>query len=243
VETIARIPKDRIAVLIGKGGSTRKMLEEACGGQLEIDSQTGEVRVFWEDQEVDPIVKMKTPDVILAIGRGLSPTRAVQLLEDEIHLVMFDIREWVGRQPNQIRRMRSRLIGRNGMIRSRIEELTGSEIAIYGSTVIVIGDDMGLEIAKPAIESILRGAEHGNVLHGLEKDRKRQRMKSRSLESYEERRDEDGGTFETLVPGLSAARRRRERRLREFQVDPEDQASVKEMLELSEDEEILYEEE
>ena len=68
-------------------------------------------------------------------------------------------------------------------------------------------------------------------------------MKSRSLESYEERRDEDGGTFETLVPGLSAARRRRERRLREFQVDPEDQASVKEMLELSEDEEILYEEE
>ena len=243
METIARIPKDRIAVLIGKGGSTRKMLEEACGGQLEIDSQTGEVRVFWEAQEVDPIVKMKTPDVILAIGRGLSPTRAVQLLEDEIHLVMFDIREWVGRQPNQIRRMRSRLIGRNGMIRSRIEELTGSEIAIYGSTVIVIGDDMGLEIAKPAIESILRGAEHGNVLHGLEKDRKRQRMKSRSLESYEERRDEDGGTFETLVPGLSAARRRRERRLREFQVDPEDQASVKEMLELSEDEEILYEEE
>lgn len=191
METIARIPKDRIAVLIGKGGSTRKMLEEACGGKLEIDSQTGEVRVFWEDQEVDPIVKMKTPDVILAVGRGLSPARAVQLLEDEIHLVMFDIREWVGRQPNQIRRMRSRLIGRNGMIRSRIEELTGTEIAIYGSTVIVIGDDMGLEIAKPAIESILRGSEHGNVLHGLEKDRKRQRMKSRSLESYEERRGED----------------------------------------------------
>ena len=243
METIARIPKDRIAVLIGKGGSTRKMLEEACGGKLEIDSQTGEVRVFWEDQEVDPIVKMKTPDVILAVGRGLSPARAVQLLEDEIHLVMFDIREWVGRQPNQIRRMRSRLIGRNGMIRSRIEELTGTEIAIYGSTVIVIGDDMGLEIAKPAIESILRGSEHGNVLHGLEKDRKRQRMKSRSLESYEERRDEDGGAFETLVPGLSAARRRRERRLGESQVDPEDEAAVSEMLELSEDEEILYEEE
>ena len=92
--------------------------------------------------------------------------------------------------------MRSRLIGRNGMIRSRIEDLTGTEIAIYGSTVIVIGDDMGLEIAKPAIESILRGSEHGNVLHGLEKDRKRQRMRSRSLESYEENREEDGGAFE-----------------------------------------------
>ena len=167
METIVRIPKDRIAVLIGKGGSTRKMLEEACGGELEIDSQTGEVSISWEDQEIDPILKMKTPDVILSIGRGLAPSRAIQLLEDEVHLHMFDIREWVGRQPNQIRRMRSRLIGRNGMIRSRIEDLTGTEIAIYGSTVIVIGDDMGLEIAKPAIESILRGSEHGNVLLSL----------------------------------------------------------------------------
>ena len=243
METIVRIPKDRIAVLIGKGGSTRKMLEEACGGELEIDSQTGEVSILWEDQEIDPILKMKTPDVRLSIGRGLAPSRAIQLLEDEVHLHMFDIREWVGRQPNQIRRMRSRLIGRNGMIRSRIEDLTGTEIAIYGSTVIVIGDDMGLEIAKPAIESILRGSEHGNVLHGLEKDRKRQRMRSRSLESYEERREEAGGAFETLVPGLSAARKRRERRLKDSQVEPEDESAVEEMLELSEDEEIIYEEE
>ena len=48
---------------------------------------------------------------------------------------------------------------------------------------------MGLEVANPAIESILRGAEHGSVLHGLEKDRKRQRIRSRSLESYEEKKE------------------------------------------------------
>ena len=68
-------------------------------------------------------------------------------------------------------------------------------------------------------------------------------MWARSLESYEERRDEGGGAFETLVPGLSAARRRRERRMKDSQVDPEDESAVREMLELSEDEEILYEEE
>ena len=101
---------------------------------------------------------------------------------------------------------------------------------------------MGLEIANPAIESILRGAEHGSVLHGLEKDRKRQRIKSRSLESYEER-SEKSSPFDSLVPGLSAARRRRERRLTDSQVDPEDSEAVKEMLELAEDEKITYEEE
>ena len=153
-----------------------------------------------------------------------------------------DIREWVGRQPNQIRRMRSRLIGRNGLIRSRIEELSGTEIAIYGSSVIVIGDEMGLEVANPAIESILRGAEHGSVLHGLEKDRKRQRIRSRSLESYEERRNEES-PFDSLVPGLSAARRRRERRLKDSQINLEDKGAIDEMLELAEDEEIIYEEE
>ena len=238
MEPVARIPKDRIAVIIGRGGATRKMIEEACGAKLEIDSRTGEVSVDWADSEVDPVIRMKTPDVILAIGRGLSPKRAVQLLEDEIHLQVYDIREWVGRQPNQIRRMRSRLIGRNGLIRSRIEDLSGTEIAIYGSSVIIIGDDMGLEIAKPAIESILRGAEHGSVLHGLEKDRKRQRIRSRSLETYEER-SEKSSAFDSLVPGLSAARRRRERRLADSQVDPEDSEAVKEMLELAEDEKII----
>ena len=68
-------------------------------------------------------------------------------------------------------------------------------------------------------------------------------MRSRSLESYEEKREEVGGAFETLVPGLSAARKRRERRLKDSQVQPEDEPSVQEILELSEDEEILYEEE
>jgi hypothetical protein len=124
---------------------------------------------------------------------------------------MYDIREWVGRQPNQTRRMRSRLIGRNGRIRSLIEEISRCEMAIYGSTVLVIGDEDGLALAAPAIEGILRGSEHSTVLHGLEQDRKRQRIRSRRLESYEERSPDETSTFETLVPGLAEARRRRER--------------------------------
>ena len=149
MEHLARIPQDRIAVLIGKGGETRKMLEEACGATLEIDSKSGEVMADWGEVDVDPIVRMKMPDVIAAIGRGLAPKRAVQLIQDEVFLKMYDIREWVGRQPNQTRRMRSRLIGRNGRIRSLIEEISRCEMAIYGSTVLVIGDEDGLALAAP----------------------------------------------------------------------------------------------
>ena len=230
-------------MLIGKGGETRRMLEEACGATLEIDSKNGEVMADWGEGSVDPIVRMKMPDVIVAIGRGLAPKRAVQLIQDEVFLKMYDIREWVGKQPNQTRRMRSRLIGRNGRIRSLIEEISRCELAIYGSTVLVIGDEDGLALAAPAIEGILRGSEHSTILHGLEQDRKRQRLRSRRLESYEGHSTDESSTFETLVPGLAEARRRRERRFKDSQVDPEDEEEVSSMLDLADGEEIVYEEE
>ena len=50
-------------------------------------------------------------------------------------------------------------------------------------------DEDGIALATPAIESILNGAEHGTVLHGLEQDRKRMRIQSRSLETYEPEKD------------------------------------------------------
>ena len=242
VELLARVPKNRIAVLIGKGGQTRKMLEEASGAKLDIDSKTGEVMPEWEE-EPDPIIRMKMPDVVSAIGRGLAPTRAVQLIQDDIFLRMYDIREWVGRQPNQTRRMRSRLIGRNGRIRSLIEEISNCEMAIHGSTVLVIGDQDGVALAAPAIEGILRGSEHSTVLHGLEQDRKRLKIQSRQLKSFEERSSRDSSKFDTLVPGLAQARRRRERRKKDSQVNSSDPDEVSEVMELADDESVTFEEE
>ena len=242
VELLARVPKNRIAVLIGKGGQTRKMLEEASGAKLDIDSKTGEVMAEWEE-EPDPVLRMKMPDVVLAIGRGLAPSRAVQLIQDDIFLRMYDIREWVGRQPNQTRRMRSRLIGRNGRIRSLIEEISNCEMAIHGSTVLVIGDQDGVALAAPAIEGILRGSEHSTVLHGLEQDRKRLKIQSRQLKSFEERGSHDSSKFDTLVPGLAQARRRRESRNKDSQVNPSDSDEVSEVMELADDESVTFEEE
>tara|TARA_A100001037_G_scaffold297810_1_gene320373 strand:- start:1868 stop:2596 length:729 start_codon:yes stop_codon:yes gene_type:complete len=242
VELLARVPKNRIAVLIGKGGQTRKMLEEISGAELDIDSQTGEVMAEWKE-EPDPVVRMKMPDVVLAIGRGLAPSRAIQLIQDDVFLRMYDIREWVGRQPNQTRRMRSRLIGRNGRIRSLIEEISNCEMAIHGSTVLVIGDRDGITLAGPAIEGILRGSEHSTILHGLEQDRKRMRMQSRQLESFEERGSGDSSKFDTLVPGLAQARRRRERRHKASQIDPSDSDEVSEVMHLADDESVTFEEE
>ena len=240
MEGLARIPQDRIAVLIGRKGTTRRALEKATNSTLHIDSNSGDVSVVWDD-EFDPILRMKLPDVIRAIGRGMNPDRALQLLKDDHHLRLYDMREYVGKNPNQQRRIRSRLIGRNGRIRELIEEHSGSEVTIYGSTVVIIGDEDALPLAGQAVERLLQGAEHSSVLKHLEAERRKRRMSSRNLESIDT--SDDGGRFEALVPGLDAAKRRRERRYKDAQVDPEDSEAGDEMMNLADDESIGFEEE
>ena len=210
MEPLTRIPRERIAVLIGKGGETRKSIEEATGAKLHVDSTTGEVSVVWP-VEIDPVLRLKLPDIIRAIGRGLAPNRALRLIADDTFLRIYDIREWVGRKGNHTRRMRSRLIGRDGRIRSLIESFTGTEIAIHGSTVVVIGDEVGLMTACTAIEGLLDGAEHSTVIRGMERDVRRRRIEDRSLDSYvlNEAPTLNVSEFEDLVPGLAEKRNER----------------------------------
>ena len=74
---LPRIPKDRIAVLIGSKGATAKALREASGSkEFHIDSESGDVEVVWgEPGSYDPIKAMKFPDVILSLIHISEPTR------------------------------------------------------------------------------------------------------------------------------------------------------------------------
>lgn len=243
---LPRVPKDRIAVLIGAKGTTVKSIREACGCQdLFINSETGDVEVTWgQAGSYDPVKAMKLPDVVKAIGRGMAPKAAIRLFDDQHFFEMVDLRDFVGKRSNQQRRVRSRIIGSQGKVRKMIENLTDTEITIYKSTVVIIGEQEGLFAARQAIEMLAGGSEHGSVLGYLEKDRRKAKLSNRSLDSIVIKSDpvENIG-FENLVPGLSEISDRRSRRMRASQVDPEDGEAVFEMMELSEDETVIWEEE
>ena len=243
---LPRVPKDRIAVLIGAKGTTVKSIRKACGCQdLFINSETGDVEVTWgEPGSYDPVKAMKLPDVVKAIGRGMSPKAAIRLFDDQHFFEMVDLRDFVGKRSNQQRRVRSRIIGSQGKVRQLIESLTDTEITIYKSTVVIIGEQEGLFAARQAIEMLAGGSEHGSVLGFLEKDRRKSKISNRSLETIEVKSDSVEPTgFENLVPGLTEISNRRSRRMRASQVDPEDGEAVFEMMELSEDETVVWEEE
>lgn len=245
-QSLPRVPKDRIAVLIGAKGATAKSLHQAAGcKEFNIDSDTGDVEVLWgEPGTYDPVKAMKLPDVIKAIARGMAPKAAVRLLQDDHFFELVDLRDYVGKRANQQRRIRARIIGSEGKIRKLIEGLTNTEITIYKSTVVLVGHEEGLAAARTGIEMIAGGAEHGTVLNFLEKDRRRSKLASRSLDSIEIKSEEiiESG-FEDLVPGLADLSERRNRRMRASQIDPDDAEAVEFVMELADDENIVYSEE
>ncbi len=167
----ARIPDDRVGVLIGPGGRTRRQIAIATGAHVDVDAEEGEVRL--EGPDTDPISVLKARDIVLAIGRGFSPERAMRLLRENTFLGILDIKLTTGHHEKAaLRRIRSRVIGTRGRARSRIEELSGCSVSVYGSTVALIGEEEQLDRATRAVELLLKGSEHSTVFHLLARLRK-----------------------------------------------------------------------
>ena len=174
----------------------------------------------------------------------MAPSRAIQLLQDDWFFEMVDLRDHVGKRSNQQRRIRARIIGSEGKIRKMIEQHTGTEISIYKSTVVLVGEGSGLSAARQAIEMLASGSEHGTVLKYLEKERKKSRLESRSIDYIAEKEySSSTDDFTDLVPGLADVASRRNRRLKAIQVDPDDEEEVQQMMELADDEGVSWEEE
>lgn len=156
-----------------------RAIEEQAEVRLDIDSETGAVAV---DFVGDPVTGLKGPDIVKAIGRGFSPEDAFRLLDDD--MMMFDVIDIdaAARNSNDLKRLKGRLIGENGRTRELMEDLTGAAVAIYGSTLSIIGGPEQVDAVREATEMILEGAPHGSVYSFLE--RRHNEMKHQGLEYH-----------------------------------------------------------
>ena len=176
-----KIPQDRIGALIGDGGETLRRIEQAAEVELDVDSQDGSVAI---ERVGDPVRGMKAPEIVRAIGRGFKPDEALSLLDDEMR--MFDTIDIgrAARNDNDLRRKNGRLIGENGRTRELMEELTGANVVIYGSTFGVIGQPNEVDVARSAAEMLLDGAPHGAVYSFLERKRTEE-LKRQGMDYHE----------------------------------------------------------
>ena len=97
----------------------------------------------------------------------------MRLLKDNAYLGVLDIKFTTGkREKSALRRIRARAIGTRGRARSRIEELSGCSMSVYGSTIALIGEEEQLDRATRAVELLLKGSEHATVFHFLARARR-----------------------------------------------------------------------
>jgi ribosomal RNA assembly protein len=173
-----KVPKERVAVLIGKDGEVKKYIEEETGTEIDVDSKEGEVTV----SGTDGLDLMTAREIIKAIARGFNPDLAKLLLKQDYALEIMKISDYAKTQ-NDCLRLKGRVIGREGKSRRFIENLTDCHISVYGKTLAIIGETEKLAIARKAVDALLRGSQHSRVFQWLERQKRQGRNSDfRSIE-------------------------------------------------------------
>jgi ribosomal RNA assembly protein len=181
-----KVPKERIAVIIGEKGEKKRELEDALKVKMDVDSDEGDVTLRGND----PIALFTAREVVKAIARGFNPDLAKQLLKSDYQLELVNMAEYASTKDQMIR-LKGRVIGEGGKSRALIEELSETNISVYGKTIGIIGETENVTAAKRAIDALLTGAPHSTVFRLLEKLRRD--MKRKNLEQFNQTRKSDTG--------------------------------------------------
>ncbi|MFX1574652.1 MAG: KH domain-containing protein [Promethearchaeota archaeon] len=165
-----KVGKSRIAVLIGKDGRIKKEIEEKLGVKIKIDSKTGDCEILPipDDPNYIPLNIYTAQKIVNAISRGFNPIKAMKLLEENYDLEIFNLMSILGKSDKHIKRVKGRIIGRNGEVRKAIERYAESFVSVYGKTVSIIADYENLQIARKATNMLINGIPHHVVLKFLE---------------------------------------------------------------------------
>lgn len=151
------IPEDRVSVLIGPKGTTKRRIEKLGESKLKI-SNNGNVTIEGENLIVKAIVE--------AIGRGFNPRTAMKLFNEDYSFEIVELTEYSDSK-SRLEVLRARVIGRNGSVRKSIEVQTGTNLAIKGKTVSIIGKLEAVYLARRSLELILSGSQHGSSFRWL----------------------------------------------------------------------------
>jgi ribosomal RNA assembly protein len=178
MEEFIRVPQARIGAIIGKNGKTKHEIEKRLKVTINIDTESGQTHIFCEDPD-DPLCVWKGRDVVKAIARGFSPEKALDLLEDGFVLEIIDLEDYFGKSNNTLKRVKGRIIGKNGMTRKIIESMTGARVSVYGRTVALIGEFDTVADARKAVEMLLSGCMHATVYKFLENISRQRKMEER----------------------------------------------------------------
>jgi ribosomal RNA assembly protein len=180
-----KIPKERIAILIGKNGEVKEKIENETKTKIKINSEDGDVFIIGSDA----LYLFCVREIIKSIGRGFNPDIALLLLKSDFTLEIINLVDY-NRHKNHMLRLKGRVIGTRGKSRKYIENMTDTHVSVYGKTISILGRNENVLICKRAIESLLEGSPHSSVFKWLEKQQRELSMRCISGEDEIEIKEE-----------------------------------------------------
>ena len=128
-----KIPKSRVACLIGKKGETKRLIERSTKTRMKVYTE-GDVEI-----NGDGFSAYICEKIVRAVGRGFNPNIAIDLLKEDFGLEILNIKDYTGNSKKKFYRIKSRLIGKEGKSRKVIEKIRGCHVCVFGKTVSIIG--------------------------------------------------------------------------------------------------------
>ncbi|MEA3229397.1 MAG: KH domain-containing protein [archaeon] len=159
-----KVPASRIGFIIGENGKVKEELQQSFGANLKI-TKDGTVEIAGE--EGLNIYKLK--NAVEGIARGLSLETVLNLCDDNYTLDIIHLPEILGKNENAVKRYKSRIIGSDGKIKKQIEKKTGTDIAVHGKTVAIIGKYDNVANARSTVLMILEGNDFNAVFKHLDR--------------------------------------------------------------------------
>ena len=154
MEDIVRIPQNRIGILIGPKGATKKELEKTFGVSITVDEE-GCVVICGEDG----LGLWIASKAVKGIARGFNLESVKELAKEDYDLIVINLENSIGKKSKNIERYKARIIGQGGKTKKYIESITSVNICLFGKTVSIIGRNQDIHNANEAIGIILDGAE------------------------------------------------------------------------------------
>ncbi|HIQ50499.1 MAG TPA: hypothetical protein EYH54_00840 [Nautiliaceae bacterium] len=164
-----KVPQDRINYI---KKNLKKILDNE---KVEIEIKDNEITIKSEDS----LKAYKLKSIFEALGRGFDIDKALLLKSDDYSFELIDIPSIIGsKAPNQLERVRARVIGTKGRAKKNFESLGECYLAIKGKTISIIGDSTFINEVREALEMLIRGSPHSRVYRWLEQKKKQKRFYS-----------------------------------------------------------------
>ena len=132
------------------------------------------IKVYVENNKIilecdDYFTLNRATEVVEAVNVGFPIEDSLKIFEDW-RLEKIDLREYVGKKENHLRRVVSRIIGTNGKAKKHMERTSGTKIIVkeHEWKVYILGHFETVQITKEALVRLITGTPHSRVYKYLQ---------------------------------------------------------------------------